>query len=250
MDLRAWIRVATVLLLALTLVGATGCKSSKKRKRSSSTKTRTEVCKDRKCGTCAGQGDYTCTACQGVQAEGACARCAGAGDLGQVCSRCKGTGGWCGLNACRQIQSYTPGPPGEKNPYCKHCGQACSDCRGYGWIQARRCPTCLDSTRPNRGTGKVPGQECYCKAQEQGLRVCDRCTQSWLVCKTCKGSRVQPCRSCLGSGQANVCTKCRGSGVLTHMVTVKVKASPRPRGYDDDDDRGGRSVFDKFDFDD
>lgn len=120
---------------------------------------------------------------------------------------------------------------------CRNCQlsgrQACTQCRGIGWVRctARDCNNGV-LRETTTGTGRVRVAR---RLNEEEVKRCPVCDGGGEVaCEICRGERSVTCRICDGSGQAarcnrcagtglGTCTKCRGAGEVRGAVCVDCK---------------------------
>ena len=163
--------------------------------------TRTLKCNACICSHCGGNG--TCPSCQGFLKK-QCPACLGAGFGNEVitstCTKCDGKGR---INFQMSTGSHS-----------------CPICRGKGKIEKGHvpCSTC-------RGNGQIICREC------QGRGRCSACAGIGRKnCSTCggRGSFVQTCPKCNGSGKClvckgtHLCTTCQGGKLVSLVADIRL----------------------------
>jgi len=143
------------------------------------------------CVICSGTGLNTCSICGGDKLR-PCTTCHG--DQTIACSTCKGSGSATGQCVSCGGQGYKTvriigdeGVAGSSN-------EACTICSGTG---KGVCPACS-------GNREVPCVTCRASGQ--------------IACTICDSNGRTACGRCEGSGRdqiKSICTKCKGSGVIT-----------------------------------
>lgn len=98
-------------------------------------------------------------------------------------------------------------------PACQFTGrQACTTCRGAGWVSC-------DYEGCEHGVlkeTKKSGARVEKRMNEEQVKKCPKCEGlGEIFCSVCKGTGSVACKKCGGSGLAPRCSRCSGSGLLT-----------------------------------
>ncbi|MDD4018451.1 MAG: hypothetical protein PHV28_10965 [Kiritimatiellae bacterium] len=102
--------------------------------------------------------------------------------------------------------------------------QACSTCRGSGWVKCDYAGCVKGEVKEAR----APGSRQAKRMNEDLPKKCPRCEGlAEVPCGTCKGNRCVACAKCDGSGLAPRCARCTGTGL---SACAKCKGTGQVKG--------------------
>lgn len=102
--------------------------------------------------------------------------------------------------------------------------QACSSCRGSGWVKCSFAGCSKGEIKEARASGSRQAK----RMNEDVVKKCPHCEGlAEVTCERCRGSGGVACSTCDGSGQAPRCMRCTGTGLA---VCTKCKGVGEVKG--------------------
>jgi len=115
---------------------------------------------------------------------------------------------------------------------CSECQlsarQACTGCKGSGWMKCDYNGCTKGVVKVEKETGSRQSK----RLNEDLLKKCPKCDGlAEIPCVTCKGCGSVACKKCDGSGLAPRCSRCTGTGLMACTKckgTGEIKGGPCP----------------------